>query len=518
MTNIAASATPTSVIEKDVTDKIRYEGYQTALFACIDGMQQNGYGVREVVLDDTKPGGLASEFVAYGDFGMAKDTKNIQEAEMVTRNYYFSKTALLAMVRTEEVVDELTGQTKIVEAADSFSQKQVDLICAKEPSGSISSKDKSLYKIQKLMFRRGGVVQVAWACEETCDDWLRAPRPLFTGRKEAVVNPMTNQPQVDPITGVMSSKDVYETLYPYFLYPYLITENDTINMLKGRAYLDQDTQQATTSLVSSYCTGHRRAAGLYFSKDVSDPNDDIMLQKNIFFKSGAIINSKVSQFQLSPPSGDTLNAVNALITMNKAETSQVNFAAQNRQDSRKTATEVNASMQTQQSLSTVQVVLFSNSLRAEYSYIFGIIQSRVLTGLIVVTPELFAMYQQQYIIKPSGDTDVIERQQLINAMMQAWGVMQNTPAAMAFLSDMLTKMFPESAPRYLQILQQAQEQQQSQQAQQMQQGMAAMQQMAGGIVQLSKQTEMFSDVGKLHALPVLQQAARTIEGMSGGQK
>lgn len=504
--NIDNPPAETALIEKDVTSKIRFNGWQLSMFANIDGMQQSAYGIMEVVLDQSQPGELAHEYVQKQDFGITTDTKDIQDAEIVARNYYFPKTKLLQMALPEEMGGRGFDETQV--------KKVIDTAPAPNSNSTLSTdaKDKSLYRIQKVMFRVGGVVNVAWSCSSVCDNWLRAPRPLFIGRRKAVMDPMTNQPAMSP-NGVPVTQDMMETSYPYYLYPYLISENNTISQLKGRVFLDQDTQEAASSLLSSFCTAHRRAAGLYFSKDVSDPNDDVLMQKNVFFKTGCLINSKVTQFQLTAPSTDLLAGVQSLVTSNQQQTGQVNFAAMNRKDSRKTAAEVNASTQEQQQLSTVQVVLFSNALRNMYQCMFDIIKSRVLAGLIKVQPQLQQLYAARYTVKPSGDVDVIERQKMIAMMQQSWPVMQTTPANVAFLSDMLVKMFPDNAPKYLQIFQQAQQQAQSQQAQQQQQMMQAMISMAEGITTLSKKPEMFSDTGKIYALPALKIAAEKIEKM-----
>lgn len=494
----------TSIIEKDASNKIRFEGWQLSMFANIDGFQQNGYSIMEIVMDPTQPGNLAHEFVAYGDFGMAMDTKNIQDQEIVGRNYYFSKTRLLEMCDPETWGFNREQVLRVVDTDPPLADADVGV-----------SKDRSLYKIEKVMFRINGIVHVAWCSQEKGDDWIREPRPLFIGRKEIVTDalgnpiPNPNNPQI-PL-----SKNVYETKYPYYVFPYLISENNTLSQLKGRVFLDQDCQQAAASLVSSFCTAHRRAAGLYFSKDTDDPNDDLMLQKNIFFASGALINKKVSQFQLSPPTSDLLSAVNSLITENQQETSQVNFAAQNRKDSRKTAAEISASVQAASALSTVQVVLFSNGLKQMYETMFSIIQSRVTCGLIKVSPALQVMYSRKYVVRPSGDVDVIERQQLVQTMIQALPIMQQTPAGPEFTIDLIAKMFPEKADKYITILRQAIEQTQqsiqSQQAQQQQQMIGKVIQMAKGVVELSKHKEYFSEIGQLHAYPVVEQAAQTIE-------
>lgn len=520
-----APETDTTILEKDVTTKLRFPEWQIPMFAVTDGMQQNGYGVMEVVYDESMPGNVRHESVQYGDFGFPEDTRDIQEAEFVLRAMYFSKTALIELCKPA-----LDGKRV------PFSSVQVDKIISTAPSNvdanpQLIQTDRTLYKIYKAMFRVNNVVHVAWCCPPTCDGWIRDPQPLFIGRRSAPV-PVTQQPVVIP--GIVNPQiytqpqqftttEVYETKYPYIIFPYLISENNVIQQLKGRTYLDQDTQQAATSLVSSYCTGNRRASKLLFGVDGDDPNSMLntslnspLMETNINFKDGAIIKQKVKQFVIQPPPDSAINAVNTIMSMNQNETSQVNFAVNNRKDSRKTATEVDAAQQEQNKLSTVQVVLFSNSLRNMYDLMFEVIQSRVNAGLIAVNnPQVKEMYKGRYIVKPAGDVDVIERQQILNMMMNAWPVVQATPLAGEFFLDMMSLMFPQYASKYIQIFKASVMQQQQAQMQQQQGNMQMAQQIGAGIQQLADSPNMFSDEGKLIALPKVQAAAQMIQRMSG---
>lgn len=494
-----------SILEKDLTKKLRYDGWQLSQFANIDGFQANGYSIMEVIQDLNNPGEVGHEMVQLGDFAFLSDTRDLQLVEMTGRTYYYTKTRLIALCGdgTKE---------------SDWSREQVDKVISKDPSTndytvrSNDGRDKSLYMVQKNMFRVNGIVQVAWSCPEVCDNWLRKPRPLFIGMRKPYQASLVEKAQA-MMTGqpVKTSEEQYETEYPYILFPYLISENDTISELKGRVFLDQDLQEAVSSLMSSTVTQARRSAGLYFSKDVSDPNDDLLLQKNIFFKSGCLINSKVTQFQLTPPDPAMFSAINMLVTANQNETSQVNFAVNNRKDSRKTAEEIKTASQQATVLSTVQVVLFSIALTQLYRKMTNIIVSRVNAGLIKVSLILAPLYQRKFTVKPSGDTDVVEKQQLIQQMMTAWPVVQNTPCAQSFLSTLLEKMFPDYAARWIQMFEQANQQQASQQNQLLQQGMMVAKQMADGIISLSKKREMFSETGKVYALPALEQAAERLE-------
>ena len=475
------SGVNSSTVEKDFTNRVRFPGWQTSMYANIDAMQQNGWSVMEVAFENNS---LAHKHVAIGDFGIADDSKDLQSCELVVKAEYFSRTELLDLVEQFE-----------------FNKTEINNLLDIKPDSNDEHirTDKSLYRIFKLMFRVKGVVHVGWAHKGSSIEWLRVPKPLFLGRRAA-------------------KGEAFEKDYPYFMFAYAISENPTLTAIKGRAFLDQDCQQAVTSLMSSFCTAHRRGSGVYFSVDTDEPNNDQAMQKNVFFKPGALINKKIKQFQLSVPDAGTLSAIQALITSNMQETSKVNFAAMNRKDSEKTATEINAAVNSAATLSTVQVVLFSSSLRALFQLMFDIIQSRVVSGVVSVAPELAQLYQLEWSVKPAGDVDVIEKQQNITAMTNAWPIMQNTPAAEVFLADIISAMFPESASKYLAAIAQAKQlatqQQQSAAEQQKQAGM----QMAQSIIKLAERPDMFSDKGQLHALPALQQAAEQIKAMMGAKQ
>lgn len=516
--------TDMSVLDKDLTKRLRYEAWQLSQFANVDGFQANGYAAMEVILDLKKSGEIAHEAVEYGDFAILSDTRDIQAVEMLSRDYHYTRTQLI----------ELCGDGS---REEDWNRTQTDKVINGDPtSGWTSSYDdtdngpRSLYCVKKVMFKVNGVVQVAWCSTTICDDWLRKPRPLYLGRRKLAEVPMqmnevgqainTDPSDADKLAynlqlvskgSVSHTQDDYETEFPYIIFPYLISENDTIAQLKGRVQLDQDIQEAVTSLLSSFCTQSRRAAGLYGSKDTSDPNDDILMQKNIFLRSGAIVNSAIKFFKLDSPDPSAISALNTVISLNQNETSQVNFAVNNRKDSRKTAEEVKTAQQQSMILSTVQVVLYSTALTELYTKMCKIIQTRVLAGLVKVSQQALQYYSIEFKVKPSGDTDVIEKQQQIQMMLQMWPIIGTSPLAQAFMIDLIEMMFPLNAQKYLAILQQAQVQAQSQQAHQQQQMMGVMVQMGKGIIELSKKPEFFSETGKIHALPIVESAAANLE-------
>lgn len=407
----------TSLLENDFTDKFRYPTWELDWYKTIDCLETHGYGIMEVVFDTTKPGHFRNETVTYEDFAMPQDSRDVQSSELLARTYHLTKSKL------EEYV-----------ASHNFSQEQVAKVTAGSPEEQFP--DVSLFAIQKLMFRERGIVYVAWSCSDKCDGWLREPRQLYLGID-------TNEPAPD---GSKNLKPIAEVRYPYVIFPYSISEDPEISQNKGRVYLDEYSQSAASSLMSSLTTAHRRASVPYFIRDDDSPNPTGDVEQ-IKIVPGSIINSKVKPFQLEPPSSDLLQAIQAIGTQSSQEAAQINYAVNNRQDSRKTATEVQSAQSEQALLGATQVALFSASQSEVLLLDWRIYRSRVLNNLI--TPSCSPKYfQLTYVVKPSGDTDVIEKQEKINNMKQTWPVVQSTPIAMDFLQKLLMLQFPEDAPMY----------------------------------------------------------------------
>ena len=412
-TSITEPTAATGELERDFTDKTRYSGWQVPLFKVIDGMQLHGYSIAEGQFDEDMPGHFAIEAVNYVDFGFPEDTRDIQACEMVVHRHYFTAIQLLDMVE-----------------GDDFNEDIVDTLV--EDHGQAPEVE-SLYQVEKVLFRHDNKIHVAWSCNAKCDDWLRDPRPLYLGRRD----------------GEMLQD---ETQYPYVVFPYNIQEDSAVQNATGRAFADRTTQETITSLMSSFVTAHRRAANFYFAKDNEDPNNT-NVQTSVRFQNGALIDANIKQFQLKPPDTSMVGAIQSLMSQNAQEQSQINYAAMNRQDSRKTATEIQAASSEAQMLSSTQVSLFSIALKDAYEWCWRIYQSRVVAGVLRPAAALDMYLNHEFNIKPAGDVDVIERQEKSQKMMQAWGVVSQTALAPVFLQNMMRLMFPDEGESYAEMLQ-----------------------------------------------------------------
>ena len=415
-TSIGQPTTATGELERDFTDKTRYAGWQVPLFKIIDGMQLHGYSIAEVQFDEDMPGHFSVEAVNYEDLGFPEDTRDIQACEMLVHRHYFTALQLRDMVDN-----------------DDFNEDIVDILLDDKPDEGHHIDLESLYEVEKVLFKKEGKVFVGWSCCAKCDDWLRDPKPLYLGRR----------------SGEFLQDEVN---YPYVVFPYMIQEDSAVRNAVGRAFLDRTTQETVTSLMSSFVTAHRRAANFYFAKENEDPNNT-NIQTGVKFQPGALIDANIKQFQLTPPDTSMIAAIQTIMGQNSQEQSQVNYAAMNRKDSRKTATEIQAASSEAQQLSSTQVSLFSIALKDVYEWCWKIYRSRVIAGVIRPAASLDLFVNHEFSIKPAGDVDVIERQEKAHKMMQAWGVIAQTALAPMFLQNMMRLMFPDEGESYAAMLQ-----------------------------------------------------------------
>lgn len=397
----------TELLAADFTKRSRFQKWDLPIYRTIDRFQTHGYAVMEVQYDQSKPGRFYNDDVPFEDFLAPEDFREVQTCEMIGRTYHKTKTQLLELVQRS-----------------GFDPAQVDKITGSD--GEVKDQSITLYRIEKMFFRVGGVVHVAWNAE-ACDGWLREPRPFHNGVVDQRQQPL------------------FETEYPFVLFPYQISENQRIGELKGRVFLDEYQQEAATSLQSSYCTAHRRSSAPYFTRDDDNPGGEVA--KNVTITPGAIIDAKVKPFQLTPPDPSMLSAIQALVTQSLQDGGNINYAANNRVDSRKTATEIQSAQTENALLATTQTALFSTAMAELLTMNFRIFASHVAAGLLT-SPVPVQLYTMTYVITPGGDIEVVARQEKLNNMKQSWPVVQNTPIAMEFLKRMLSLMFPEDAPIY----------------------------------------------------------------------
>lgn len=435
------SAADTTIVERDFTQKARYNGWEIPPLKTIDGMESHGWDSVEILLDTTKPGHFSVEHIGHENLIFPTDTKDFQSAPFVIRLCEYTTQDLVKFAKKRgwnptQVKKILDGKKN-----DKKSANTTDASDTQRKNGD--NKNYRLNRVEKVFFRDdNGFINVAWSCAEFCDEWLREPKMLFNG----VVGKDQNTGEV---------VRYYETAYPIEPFLYRVSENETLMDTIGRVAMDEHKQEAATSLLSSFLTSQRRAAQLYFVADGANDGTPIdEAQTNIKLKPGKVFKANLKQFQLQAASAETLNGVNTIIGQSQMESGDVNYAIQSNKSTRKTSREVGVAQDESQLLSSVQTSLLSIAIRNVRTICFNIYQSRVTAGLISVTQNVYDMLSQYtYIVKPAGDTDVIERQQKIQTMMQAWGIYSHTGAQSVFLQTLTRILFPDEADLYIQAFQ-----------------------------------------------------------------
>jgi len=174
-------------------------------------------------------------------------------------------------------------------------------------------------------------------------------------------------------------------------------------------------------------------------------------QLNFVIKNNAIWDRPMTAFTPPPPDPMVPKALEMLATQNSDNINQPAWTVNNRKDSRKTATEVDAATQAQNTMSSVAVVTLSVSLLFLHIAAWRIIQSQILQGNIETSISAEAC-SVSYNITPAGDVDFIEKNELTQKMQQDWPVLQNTPAAGVFIEEYIRVRYPQLAERFIEAI------------------------------------------------------------------
>lgn len=451
-------------LDTDFTTAIKYPGWILPFFRSVDAAESHGYTAIESCFDTTNPGCVAHHDIGTENLILPHDAISIQACPYIGIRLEVSSSQLDMLVKKNQ-----------------FNAKVVQSLITKK---SEPKRDSELFEIYKFFIKVEGVVWVGWYTPEVTDDWLKDFVLFDNGVRTKVTTTenvptgemdMMGQPVMAPVPKE-SWEPVEETEYPIFLYIYKLTEDKRIILNEGRAILDASKQDAQTSLWSSFVNGVSRATNVYGSPaNQVEPGLNLEIL-DVKIENGRIYNQKVDFWSQPYPPVDIVRAVQALDTSTQDELGQVSYAANNRVDSRKTATEVAAAEKQNQLLDTVTVVLFSNFIQSILNYDWRIVQSQALQNNIPfcqievpsgppdpVTGQIQMIKKndvdriaRKYVIYAAGDSDVVQKEQRLQRRKEFWPFVENfPPLAVAFLIDMLKDAFPQDGAKYEKILQQS---------------------------------------------------------------
>ncbi len=439
------------LIEQAFTKVSTYTSWETPYFKCLDGSQAHGWDAIEVVFDSNKPGNFALEHIGHDKLFFPRSSIDIQQSPRIIRCYD---------------VTILQLQDWVINY--SFDSEQVENI---RKTRRETQKENETVRLYKLFFKKDKVVFVAWfTITDGVTDWLKQPTELYIGVDEQTGNGFVPKPI---------------TQYPIFILPYREMEEAQITAHKGRVFLDEAKQEAQTALWSSFVNGMNRASNLYASPAQEDGSGASLKElEDVILRGGRVMSKPINFWSPPYPDPVVLRTLQFADVSNDNESGNVNFAAINREDSRKTAKEIGAAQNQQSLLNSVQLTLFSTFIRQIVNFTWLIVQSQALQnkiaflqvktqqpkinpiiGIPIVNPQTGQPEVEEvwvndtksisllFSLRAAGDVDVIQKQELEAKMQQDWPVIASTPLASVFMTDYVKLRYPDKGDRYALALQ-----------------------------------------------------------------
>jgi hypothetical protein len=411
--------------EKAFTYSMRYTNWINNWMAGIDGMLLHGMIAMEVVYDPSKPLKCAVEYIQRDELILPEKTRDIQSQDLFLRKYELSQ------YKAEEWADALHWDKSILEEV-------------------MKPDSKNRYEpvvIYKTFEKRKGKVYVGWWAEKTAGRWLKEPALYTIG--EFDFSHITN---FDPnnIQNTVAQKPLPKvcTEYPVFPMRYILVENELLLQSQGHASLDQHIQTAITQIMTAFVNKAIRSSKFYPSCE-SEPGQSVTARDIGELKHGRLYSRPISELHIEFPNPVLGAIIQQLDTRNAEQNGQTNFAAMTRKDTEKTKYEIEAAEKVAGQLSSVQIVLFSQTVVSVYTLCKSIGDSQALIGQAKwLPPELLALTQVPFIYSSAGDIEVTEKKAKQNLLMQMWPIFAATPLRDLYLKYIIEWFFPDEAQEW----------------------------------------------------------------------
>jgi len=417
-------------IESATTKAIRSGPWLSTHIKATVAMGLHGRGVFMVIPDAENAMDTDVVYVPTTDFIVPVNSRDFQQAPMMGVRYMISE-----------------SQFKDWAKEYKWHPDKVKAILDSQPAAESVYRN---FKVYLVMTKSPVGIQQFWYSEEP-NHMLSDPVPLFVGKMASgPANPMA--PGAPPIfTGVPTEQ------YPIFPIFYEITENPVLVEIKGRAHADMHDQEALTMGWTSYVNGMIRASELFAARDAQSVIENPeTLQTSVLIKPGVVTKEKLIFYTPPAPDAGCLMALQALRTENSSGAGQTDFAASNRKDSRKTATELNAAKEQSVQHQTVPLTNFAIGYAELLKFRWSIVQHNVRSGFntkfMANRPEARAVLDLVEIL-PAGDVDYVARSEKLSKYTNFYQLFAQTPVGIYFLKKILELAFPDEYQQMAPLLQ-----------------------------------------------------------------
>jgi hypothetical protein len=431
-----------SYLDQEFTRVLQYPGWEIPYIEVLDGAELNGIGYMMVKADNTKLGGVSMETIPFNEIIYDRRLKSLQDSPAILIKHVITAVSFYHWDSFENF-DKNSDAYKTI--AKRLLSEEVNVI----------GDDLVIYE---TFVKVNGFVYRGWYYKDS-RQWLKQPLPFSNGIEESV--PEIN---IDPMAMTSEptyvNKPVHLTYYPIAVKRSEIKENRKHDEAEGRAVEDYHKQEAATTLMTAAVNGCTQAANTMWSPDGANLDGVAPAQLQYKIKNNAIWKTPMKAFTAPWPDPMIFKGIEAITQQNAMENNQVAWAVNNRKDSRKTATEIEAAQQQQGMLTGTAALVFSIFLRDVLTMTWPIVQSEAKKGSIKFLIEVSdpaekeAILSKQYEVKPAGDIDFVEKQQRITNIQQDLPMFQGTPIGQEMMKEYVRLRYPEKYDQWSKILSQ----------------------------------------------------------------
>ena len=439
---------PTESIERTFTDHARFPGWTIPWHRGFDAVDLHGGVCFEVKINPDKPGYFEIEYIRREDLIFATEATDIQANEYIARRYRYMPFEVEAFVKKYNFKPEA-----VAEVLKNLEEKRHQKI-----------------EIFKCYCKRDSVVYIFWYSTQCQTSFLKDPEPYTLG----LVDPNAAQQYLDSVTmyqklgaaaqagdqtaAIATSltpppelpTGLPEENYPIFFMPYEVIEDDRLLASKGLAFRYKSDQEILTQLWTSLLNAAGRAANIYASY-ANNPNDQGGL-KNEKLIPNTVMGREAKFWNFPFPSADLLATATQYGSQVAAKSSAVDYAVNARDDSRKTAREIEAAQQQASNQKGVNLSGQSLTVLHIYELCWKIFRNYALLGLIKTANVDRDTLLHKYSLAAAGDSDVMRREARKQVIRETMQYVVNTPVANAFMVYLIKTFFPEEAKAWVPIV------------------------------------------------------------------
>lgn len=431
-----------SYLDQEFTRVLQYPSWEVPYIEVLDGAELNGIGYMMVKADNTKLGGVAMETIPFNEIVYDRRLKSLQDSPVVLIKHVITAVSFYHW-------DSFENFDKNSDAYNAITKRLLS------EEVNVIGDDLVIYE---TFVKVNGFVYRGWYYKDS-RQWLKQPLPFSNGIEESVpeinIDPtaMTTEP-------TYVNKPVHLTYYPIAVKRAEIKENRKHDEAEGRAVEDYHKQEAATTLMTAAVNGCTQAANTMWSPDGANLDGMAPAQLQYKIKNNAIWKTPMKAFTSPWPDPMIFKGIEAITQQNAMENNQVAWAVNNRKDSRKTATEIEAAQQQQGMLTGTAALVFSIFLRDVLTMTWPVVQSAAKKGTIKFLIEVSdpaekeTILSTQYEVKPAGDIDFVEKQQRITNIQQDMPMFQGTPIGQEMMKEYVRLRYPEKYDQWSKILSQ----------------------------------------------------------------